>query len=93
MQPTPMSCHKYTSIQLLNNPKDLQLEKSNIMKRNPTSEKDGICSNFYYFSIISNFCHKDQGRTRKTMTKLNDKGHFSLLGFCTVIPSKPFFPH
>ena len=57
MQPTPMSCHKYTSIQLLNNPKDLQLEKSNIMKRNPTSEKDGICSNFYYFSIISNFLH------------------------------------
>ena len=92
MQPTPMSCHKYTSIQLMNNVRGLQIEKSNILKRNHISEKDSIRSDFFFvqwFPIL--VITKDQGSTRKTVTKLNDKGHFSLLSFLHCHPKQTFF--
>ena len=52
MQPTPMRCHKYTSFQLMNNLRGLQIEKSNILKRNHTSEKDSICSDFFFVQLF-----------------------------------------
>ena len=51
MQPTPMRCHKYTSFQLMNNLRGLQIEKSNILKkRNHTSES--ICSDFFFVQLF-----------------------------------------
>ena len=64
MQPTLMRCRKYTSIQLINNLRGLQIEKSNILKRNRISEKDSIRSDFF-FSMISNFGYNERARKYK----------------------------